>query len=375
MSQPVRVAFVISRLGVGGAERQLISLVNGVDRSRFAPLVVCLKDAGPLRDELAADVEVLALALSRGEDPRQTSRLATILREQGAGLVHCTNFNATFWGRAAALRAGLPCITAEHSTNRRTAKERLLVRLGNALYDRGTAVVVACARAQVSALVAEGCAQTHIEVIHNGIDPARFGGTDARDRLRLEWGVGPHEVAVVAVASLSPQKNHASLIRAAAISVAQGAPIKLVFAGDGVMREELEALSAGLGLDTRVLLLGVRSDIPDVLSAADVVCLPSMPLVETFPLCLLEAMAASRPVIATSVGGVPEMIEDGIEGVLVPPGDDAALASALTELASQTSRREEMGRRGALRVRQEFTLDAMLAAYQQLFERCAGARG
>ena len=132
LMEPPRVAFVISRLGIGGAERQLVSLMNSMDRTRFTPVLICLKDIGPMGVDVADDVERIALECHNGSDPRVIARLSHVLRSSGIDIVHCTNFNATFWGRAAAARLDLPAIVAEHSTNRTSRRERLLVRLETA---------------------------------------------------------------------------------------------------------------------------------------------------------------------------------------------------------------------------------------------------
>lgn len=363
-----RIAFVVPRLGVGGAERQLISLVNSMDRGRFVPSVVCLKDIGPMGVDLREGTDVVALGSVNGNDPRVVASLCGVLRERAIELVHCTNFNATFWGRTAARRCGLPMVTAEHSTNRTSNRERLLVRLGNLLYDRHTSAVVACAHAQVESLVREGCSKATIRVIHNGVDPGGFVDQSHRSSVRAEFGVSENEVLVLVVASLAPQKNHASLVRAAAQCIDDHVPLRLVFAGEGATRGELESLATELGIRNQVALPGVRQDIPDLLAASDLVALSSLPLVETFPMCLLEAMAGGRAVLSTAVGGVPEMVADGATGIVVSPGDDAALAAALARLARDGNLRSMMGSTGRERVKADFTLRKMTSEYEALFE-------
>lgn len=317
--------------------------------------------------DVANDVECLALRCENGNDPRVIGLLASAMSSLGTDLVHCTNFNATFWGRAAAARLKLPAVTAEHSTNRASRRERLLVRLGNLLFGRSTNCVVACAQTQVPVLIDEGCDERRVSVIHNGVDPAQYCADSSRVATRETLGIADSQVLVLVVASLSPQKNHLLLIKAAARAVAMGQPIQLVFAGEGPMRARLESTIQDLQMGDYVSLLGVRSDIPQLLAASDVVALTSLPLIETFPMCLLEAMASGRPVVATRVGGIPELVLDGTTGILVDSEDEVSLSSALAELAADGPLRATMGLAARSRLEESFTLQSMTTAYETIF--------
>ncbi len=359
----VRIAFVVSRLGVGGAERQLVSLVNGLDRDRFTPVVVCLKDAGPLRSELSADIDVASLNVEDGANARSVGLAAALLRDRRSELVHCTNFNATFWGRAAARRVGIPVVIAEHATRRSSLRESVLVRLGNALFGQTTRKVIACTEAQIDVLVREGCDRAAIQVIRNGVDVAAFAAaTPAVDIVNGE----KRGIVVLVAAGLSSVKNHDLLVRSAASLVREGVPVHLVFAGDGPMRPFIESLVTRLRMQEWVTLLGIRSDMPRLMAAADVVALPSYS--EAFPMCLLEAMAAGRAVVATAVGGVPELVENGTSGILVPSQDEPALTAALELLASDAQLRARMGVEGQRLARERFSSHAMVSAYESLFQ-------
>ena len=228
--------------------------------------------------------------------------------------------------------------------------------------------MVACADAQVPVLIHEGCAPSTIRVIHNGVDPEQFSTSENRCITRTELGMNDDDVMVLVVASLSPQKNHMLLLRACARVMANGHSLHLVFAGEGPMRPQLESTIAALGMTGRVQLLAVRSDVAELLSASDVVALTSLPLIETFPMCLLEAMASGKPVVATRVGGIPELVEEGVTGSLVDSEDVNALSSAIEALATSNSLRTTMGSAARTRLERLFSLSKMTGAYESLFD-------
>jgi glycosyltransferase involved in cell wall biosynthesis len=369
----LRVAFAISRLGVGGAEHQLTALVSALDPTRFAPTIICLKDPGPMVSAVASHVDVVSLGHMNGRDPRVVNSIAQTLRSRGSQVLHCTCFNATAWGRLAARRARIPVVTAEHSINRRNAIHWLQVRSANALLDPGTHAVVACARGQVPVLVAEGCAEDHIRVIYNGVNAGRFlKDTGARRRLREEAGVSKDDVVVVVVANLFPQKNQRLVVDSVARLVREGLPVRLWLVGEGPTRISLESQIAELGVGREVSMLGRRGDVPDLLSASDVIALTSA--VETFPMSLLEGMASGLPVVATAVGGIPEMVLPKLTGELLAAGDLSALTSALRGLVTSPALRASYGGAGRLRMQQRFTEGAMVAEYESLLIEAAGHR-
>ncbi len=217
----------------------------------------------------------------------------------------------------------------------------------------------------------EGIVPERIVVIHNGVDTASFGPRlqgEALERARQELGLPPDAPVVVIVAALRPEKNHALLLRALARCRCRRAPHLLVVGG-GPEEERIRSVAREEGLHDRIHWLGIRDDVPWILSLSDVLVLSSSPVVETFPLCVLEAMAASLPVISTRVGSLEEMVVDGETGYLTPPGDGDALARALEALLDDPERGWKMGRAGREHVLRNFDRKAMVEKTARLLRR------
>lgn len=205
-------------------------------------------------------------------------------------------------------------------------------------------------------------------VIRNGVDPTppRRSRSEVRSELRLE----PGPTAIV-VARLQPIKDHETLLHALAMLKQDGLEINLLVAGDGAERARLEALVPALGLDPgRIRFLGFRTDVPDLLTAADVFVLSS--LQEGLPLAMLEAMSQQLPVVATSVGGVPELVADGENGFLVPKKNPALFAAALSRVVRSPQLAARLGAAGEKLVREQYSFGAMAKAYEGLYHRVLG---
>jgi glycosyltransferase involved in cell wall biosynthesis len=208
------------------------------------------------------------------------------------------------------------------------------------------------------------------ETILNGIETRVFQRTEARLPWRLANGFNAEDVLIVSAARLDPQKNPLALLEAFATAAAGDPRCRLLLAGEGSLREAAGERAAQLGIAGQVSFLGVRADMPELLSACDVFALASG--WEGHPLSAMEAMAAGLPVVATAVGGVPEIVSDGVTGLLVPAGDTPALASALQCLVRNPQRRRELGEAGRA-ASSRFDSSAMAAAYAALFARVAKA--
>ena len=227
-----------------------------------------------------------------------------------------------------------------------------------------TASVIAVSRGHAEYLRREeGIDETRLRVVYNGVDPARFATADEpsrREAERRSLGLPVDAPTVGIVAALRPEKNHEALLR---ILVREDLrDVRLVIVGDGTRRQELERRARDLGLTDRIVWAGWRDDVVGVLAAIDTLVLPSHPNVETFPLCVLEAMAAGRPAVATAVGSLDEMIVDGETGWLVPPDDDDALATALAEAARRPDERSRRGEAARRRLREHFDEAQMVEA-------------
>jgi glycosyltransferase involved in cell wall biosynthesis len=239
-------------------------------------------------------------------------------------------------------------------------------------YDR----IVALSPKHAEYVVRQGrIERARIVVINNGVDTERFrpaGSPDQRARVRHSLGLDADTYTVTIVAALRPEKNHGMFLRAAREFRMNGGAGVFLVVGGGEEARKLHALATELGLEDTVRFTGPREDIADILAASDVSVLCSHPVVETFPLSVLEAMAAALPVVVTPVGSIPEMITDGVQGITVPTGDVAALAGTLLDLERNPERRRKMGERARELVVAQYSEARMVEAYAELFRELTG---
>lgn len=362
----VRVVQLVPSLSVGGAERMLLHLVTNLDRDRYDVTVVSLHrlDTSMERDFAAAGFEVVYLGKHLGFDSRMFSRIAGVLRRLSPDVLHTHRpvLHYAFPSLLGRLRT-----RSVHTVHNMAEREvsGLTRKISHWLAIRaGVAPVAICQTVADSIEKVYGVPPRAL--IPNGIPVATFTEPRVRrDAWRSLNQVPADAVVFTCVARLSAQKHIGALVRALA-SPAGPKGALLMLCGDGEERIELEAEARRLGLAKRVRFLGSRSDVPEVLGASDVFVLSS--LYEGHPLSVMEAMAAGRPVVATAVGGVPEIVRPGETGLLVPPGDVEALAAAMARLARDREERERLGRQGAQVAAKCFDVSTMAQAYDRLYQ-------
>jgi L-malate glycosyltransferase len=353
MPKSINVLFVITSSDFGGTESFLLQLVTGLDRARFRPLVVSLRPCGRIADRIAeCGVGVSTLEMSSRPRIRELLSGARELRRRidggGVQVVHSLLYRANVLAAIAArwsstrprMIAGQRSLTAYSGWSAVRA-----ARWTRRLCDR----VVAVSEASRQALIErERCDPGRIVVIENGVDCQRFRPREP-DAVRRALELPSDAIVVGGIGRLSPKKGFHDLVAAVGRLLATGLPVELVLVGEGPERARLEAEARAAGLEGRVRFLGHRSDVQDLYSAFDVFVLPSYE--EGSPNALLEAMASGCPVIATAVGGTPEILGDSSLGRLISPGDPEALAAALGELLEDAALRRRLGEaaRGASR--------------------------
>jgi glycosyltransferase involved in cell wall biosynthesis len=208
----------------------------------------------------------------------------------------------------------------------------------------------------------------HIPHIYNGIRTVLYNSPiELRKKTRKSLDIADDDIIFINVGRFFPQKNHRLLIEAFRKVTLPEPNATLLLIGEGELRPEIERIVSEKGLNERIRFLGLRKDIPELLGASDIFVLSSD--WEGLPLTIIEAMAAGKPVIATAVGGLPELIDQGINGVLVPPGDETALARAMTAMANDPLRAKQMGGAGRKIAREKFDIEAMVQAYEKLYQR------
>jgi glycosyltransferase involved in cell wall biosynthesis len=362
------VLFVVPNLFCGGAERHLTTLLPRMDPARFTPSVICIGEEGELFSTLpAAGIEAVALLLRKRQAVRALIELVTMMRRTRPDVVVVQGYNAETLGRIAARIAGVKH-TVNWVHNIGAVEPRGTVRrtVDRAL-TRWTSGYFGVAEAQRRYLVDElGHPDDKIRIIYNGVDPAQFS-TSADRGVRAEFGFADDDPVVGIVARFRPEKDHVNLLRAARTVVDELPRARFLIIGDGPTLPQVEALCTELQLTPNVHFAGLRDDVPRLLQTIDVFVLSSA-TVECFPIALLEAMACARPAVCTAIGGIPEMINDGETGYLVPPKDPQELAAGLVRLLRDPQTARRMGRAARARVEAEFTLDRSVAAAQQAIE-------
>ncbi|HVS28202.1 MAG TPA: glycosyltransferase, partial [Solirubrobacteraceae bacterium] len=371
----------------GGAERVALEIAVRLDATRFRSTVCVTRMPhgrqieGPARERreaherLAAESGVRVLALGR----RTTRQLWTwlplvsmLLRERPA-VIHGHMFGSNVWAVVIGRLTGVRCVVVHdhNACDTPSHDDDLAARAGRALrrwvlrnlIARWSSAVIAVSHAVRQQLVAEhGFDANRITTICNGI--ATVGDADG-SRVRRELGIDATDPIVALVAMLRSEKAIGVLVEASALLVAEFPALKVLVAGDGPERVRLERMIAELGIGDTVVLLGIRADVPHLLDACDVAAMTSD--TEGSPLAIMEYLEAGVPIVATRVGGVPELVEHGAEGLLVPARDPVALAGAIAELLRDPAKARAMGARGRMRRRREFDIDTTVRRVEQLY--------
>ncbi|MDQ1417658.1 MAG: hypothetical protein QOF81_3271 [Acidimicrobiaceae bacterium] len=388
--QPRRVVLVTNGLTQAGAETQLMRLAAVLRHHGDEVGLLSILPTEAFTDELAAlDIPVAHLRVRSPMRGLSAIQAATqVLRSWRPDIVISFVYQANVLGRLAGRLAGVPVVISSVRNEWFGGRSRELVMRGT---DRLSTITTTNSRVAAERLIERRIVPRHrLVVIPNGIDLAPFQHAGAaRAATRAELGIADGQFVWLAAGRLEPQKDYPTLLAALAAlsalpaesaetalsspsagasSARSGLDHCLLIAGKGRLRHELEAAAAEMGLGPRVRFLGVRSDIPELIAASDAVVLSSR--FEGLPNVVMEAMAGARPVVATRVGGAPELVEDGVSGILVHPGDPDALASAMQQvMAAPELQRHAMGGRGQSIVSERFGLAAMGESWLRLLER------
>jgi glycosyltransferase involved in cell wall biosynthesis len=359
---PLRVMFIVTDMPVGGAEILLTEIIRRIDRSRFAPELCCLKRFDRLGEALAREIPAFTGLITQKYDVTVLWRLVRLLRRRRIDAVVTVGAgDKMFWGRLAARLAGVPVVcSALHSTG---WPEH--VEFSNRLLSPLTDAFIAVAEPQGCYLAeSEGCPAHKIRVIPNGVDVDRFCPREPNRRLQEELKLDPQSPVVGIVAALRPEKNHEMFLRTAEFVHHQLPTVQFLIVGDGPERGKLESLAQRLDLANTVRFLGTRSDVSEILSLIDVVLLTSH--TEANPICLMEAMASGKPIVATRVGSIAEIVSPGLSGYLVSPNNSHNMANCVIELLGDRDRAIAMGRVGRERVVAQWSVSRMVQGYENL---------
>jgi glycosyltransferase involved in cell wall biosynthesis len=363
----IKVLFITGALAFGGLERVIVNLCRNLDKRRFKASVVCIKSRGELAGELEAEnIKVISLDANRSRLIKQISwfQLAKILRMERPDIIHSHN-TAAFLDAVPAYCLS-PCRALIHTDHTRKFpdKRRYMIaeRIASIFADR---IVAVSEETRQNLMKYEHICGRKIMVINNGIEKERYDikSDPSSEKKRLDLDRFDFIVGLGVV--LREQKGIRYLIEAAPAIIKKYPKTGFVIAGDGPLRSQLEKLTQDYGVKGNFVFLGARKDIPEILQTLDLYVLPS--IWEGMPLCILEAMAARKCILATCVGGVPLAIRDGQEGKLVPPRDSEKIAGAIMELRENEAMRRYLASRAYQRFLAQFTVESMTKHYEQLY--------
>ena len=370
--KPINVLHIIGTLQLGGAENQVVTLAQALSDGRHEIHVCCLHREGEQASVLRnMGINVFCLNMRQRFWPVAVFKLYRLIRRLKVQILHTHLYNAGIWGRMVAIFAGVPVIvTTEHGMASWKKRYHLLLeRVVNHYTNKIIAVSEDIRRRRVDF---EGVNPKKIITISNMVDINLFNAPTSREQVRKRLGINDSIILIGTVARLVVAKRLDILLEAARI-ICNGFPqARFLIIGDGPLREQLEFQAEQLDLHSdHVQFLGSREDIPELMSALDVFVLSSER--EGLPVAMLEAMAASKPVVATRVGGIPEVIRDGHNGLLVPPRNVHRLSEAICALLKSSTLRETIGNNGYSTVKSDFSASAIsrqiAALYTSLLEK------
>jgi glycosyltransferase involved in cell wall biosynthesis len=351
-----------SSVGFGGQEIRVLGESRWLLAHGWGALIACQPGSRLFSEAKAAGLPVAAIAMRGVLDVPALLALRRLMKARGVRLVHTHSSVDSWLATVAAKSLGLPVVRGRHVTIPVLRRRALVYRLADRVITSGETVKAMIARAGVPA--------RRIDAIAAGYDPARFHAGVSGTAVRKELGLdGP---VVGLVANLRGSKGHRYFLDAARDVLAELPQTRFLIVGDGVAFEEVRRRVSELGLQAQVIMTGFRRDVPEVMAALDVLVLPSIRS-EAVSQVILQALALGTPVVGTTVGGTPDVVRDGVSGLLVPPADAPALAAAIVKLLRDPARARAMGRAGQALVQAQYTIDAMMgrttSVYSELLDR------
>ena len=381
----IKVAHVVTRLDLGGAQQNTLYTVRRLDPARFDALLVC-GEGGFFDAEVRADRGVRAVFLdslvrevSPLRDLLALLELWSLFQRERPDVVHTHSSKAGILARVAAALAGVPVVVHTFHGFGFHDRQHPIVKGAYVLLERFCArfttrlVYVSRANAEYAERHGLGPADA-ATIIRSGVKLSDFPAAADADRLKMSAGIGRHKLVVVSIGNLKPQKNAGDFVAAAAKAAAKVPEARFVFIGDGPQRPALQAKAFALGAGDKILFLGWRRDGAQWLAAADAFALTS--LWEGLPRALVEAMKTGLPSVCYATDGVVDLLRDGENGFLVAPGDVDAFAGRLVALLTDPALRRRLGAAAAASIGPEFDIDGMVRSQEALYERLlAASRG
>ena len=366
IKRKINVIHLVEELTIGGLEKILTSIVLNLDKKKYNVSVWCLREGGFFANKLAKEgIDFKILHISTSRNPLSIYKLYKLLKSRKFDIIHTHAYSAGTIGRMSAFLAGVPVIISHnHSVydyyNRRYHFVEWFLSL---ITDR---VVCVSDIANRFANETQRINARKLITIHNGIDSEYTVLEKRTSGLRKELGIPVDHSVICTIAHLEEHKGVKYLLESASLLLQSRNDVSFLVVGEGALKEKLKILCADLKIEENVIFAGERGDIPEILSLTDIFVLPS--LREGLPLTILEAMACGKPVIATNVGGIPEVVKDGVSGILISPKDPEALHSAINELLGDREKLKKMGHNGKRVYSESFDSKTMIGKIEDLYD-------
>ncbi|UFS69115.1 glycosyltransferase [Geomonas sp. RF6] len=367
----IKVLHLLESFVTGGAENVVFELCRGLHQASFDSTVIAIRD-GDMFERFSGVANVDVVPKRKGPDPTLLFRLRDRIRVLNVDVVHVVNgLTVVNYGVTAARLAGIPVVASVHGASH-------LMQTGFAPTVWRRMLKAADMRVAVSDDIRKRLkmclgSDVPVQLVYNAIDElSTVPDPEFRTACFGEWGIPEDATVAVCVANLREVKGHKFLIQAVSRVVRTVSSFHLLLIGTGPLEASIREAAYGLGVESHIHFAGLRKDVPACLQLCDIFVLPSIS--EGTPLCLLEAMRAALPVVASRVGGIPEIVVDGVTGNLVPPEDPTVLATSILHLIQRPELSKRYGEQGRARLRNAFTLPLFLNRYAKLFEEVSAKR-
>lgn len=367
--EKTKILHLISSSGLLGAEHVLLELAVHSKSQGLNVTIGVFENSQNPNLELANcaekfGFEVQIFPCNGRFDKKTVQMIKDYMNNAGVQILHSHNYKSNFYARRALSNSNVRWVVTNHG--RRFGPKLLLYNLLDAFIVRRADKIIAVSEEIAKKMKLAGIAKGKICLIENGVNLEMFTTNSSSQAIKESLGIKKEVLVVGAVGSLTREKGHLYLLTAVT-KVAQRLPeVIFLFVGDGRERSNLERMVFKLGIEDKVIFAGMRKDIPEILSILDVFVLPS--LNEGLPIALLEAQAAKVPVVATRVGAIPDVVKDGVTGILIPPEDPEAIAKSIVRVLSDRKSACNMAQRGFERVRDNFSAEKMADKYLSLYQ-------
>jgi glycosyltransferase involved in cell wall biosynthesis len=363
---PIKITHLITELSYGGAQKVLINLLSNIDKEKYKCSVVCFYNGeSPVAQDIRdLSIEVIDLKMTNKFRVDALYRLSSILKSQKPNILHSWMFHPVLAGRIFGCLHKIPVIiSSRHNVNIGGLFREMINRLTAQMDDH---VIAVCEVARQTEIKRAHILPDKVTTIYNGINLEEYLTIlRSRDEIRKYLGVTNEDFVVVSTGRMHYQKGYSILINAISLITNTYPSIKLLLVGDGPVRSILEKYALELGISNQIMFTGQRSDISDILHASDVYI--SSSLWEGSSISIIEAMASGLPIIATKVGGTPELVEDKVSGILVPSRNPSIIAQAIIELYTNAELRKNIGIQARQRAIKNFSSKEMVKKIEKLY--------